>query len=302
MDDPLAAEVVLPTRAPFVYPRADMLRVAAPRQPALQTSGVILLAVDSIAAGIFDLVWQEFEPAHQPIQALGDHVPGQRALACVVATGLIAGGLGLFWRRSTRAAAVSLAVIYAVFALFWVPRSFGAVRILGLHASLVVGLLDGFGTQLIVVVAAVLLYLRPRQGWSPPPLGRTSWARWTVGLCSIVFGLGHLTAIPAVGTMIPRWMPFSPALPVVLSGIAFLLAGLAILSGVWDVLAGRLQALMLLLFSLLILLPMPFASPHNHVAWGANAYNLAAIGATLIFAEALAAPHGDRPGPASRAI
>jgi hypothetical protein len=30
---------------------------------------------------------------------------------------------------------------------------------------------------------------------------------------------------------------------------------------------------------------MIFAYPHNHIAWGGNAYNLAAVGAAWIFAD-----------------
>jgi hypothetical protein len=71
----------------------------------------------------------------------------------------------------------------------------------------------------------------------------------------------------------------------VLSGIAFIPAGLGIVSGVLDVLAARLLALMLLLFSILVLTPNAIAAPHNHIAWGGDAYNLAAVGATLIFAD-----------------
>ncbi|MGB7731769.1 MAG: hypothetical protein WBL50_27375 [Candidatus Acidiferrum sp.] len=45
---------------------------------------------------------------------------------------------------------------------------------------------------------------------------------------------------------------------------------------------------MLLSFNALALLPLIFASPHDHVAWGANAYNLTAVGAACIVAEWLA--------------
>lgn len=44
--------------------------------------------------------------------------------------------------------------------------------------------------------------------------------------------------------MIPNWMPFGGAFWVVLTGVAFVLPGLAILSGILDVLAERLLALM----------------------------------------------------------
>lgn len=253
------------------------------------------LALGSVAAGIFDLLWQEFEPAHQPIQALGDHIPAQRVLACLAAIWLVGGGLALLPKRTSRFGAAALAGIYLVFALFWVPRFVTVPRILGVHPAVYIGLLDGFATQFIVVIAAVLLFSRHTDVSPGSPLSRTSPARWMFGLCAIVFGLGHLTAIPVVSTMIPRWMPASPALWVVLSGIAFCLAGLAIVSGVQDLLAGRLLALMFLVFSLLVLVPLPVATPHNHVAWGANAYNLAAVGATLIFAAYLGDPRTNSP-------
>ena len=85
--------------------------------------------------------------------------------------------------------------------------------------------------------------------------------------------------------MIPKWMPFGATFWAVLTGIAFVLAGAAIVSGVLDVLAARLLGLMLLVFSALALAPLIFSSPHDHASWGANAYNLTAIGAAWIVAE-----------------
>ena len=71
----------------------------------------------------------------------------------------------------------------------------------------------------------------------------------------------------------------------VLTGIAFALAGLAIIAGVQDILAAWLLGAMLLVFSALELVPLIFASPRNHVSWGANAYNLTAVGTAWIIAE-----------------
>jgi surface polysaccharide O-acyltransferase-like enzyme len=86
-------------------------------------------------------------------------------------------------------------------------------------------------------------------------------------------------------------MPFGGVFWAVLTGIAFVIAGLAILSGIRDVLAARLLALMLLVFSAFVLTPMIFALPRNHVAWGGNAYNLAAVGAAWIVADWLTTRH-----------
>jgi hypothetical protein len=75
---------------------------------------------------------------------------------------------------------------------------------------------------------------------------------------------------------------------VYLTGVAFVLAGLAILTGMLDVLAARMLALMLLLFSAVSLIPRVVAAPHQHVPWGSNAYNLAAVGSVWIYAEFIA--------------
>jgi hypothetical protein len=96
---------------------------------------------------------------------------------------------------------------------------------------------------------------------------------------SLAFGVVHLTNIETVVPVVPKWLPLGGAFWAALTEIAFALAGLAIISGVLEVLAARLLGAMLLVFSGLALAPLIFASPRNHVSLGVNAYNLAAVGA-----------------------
>lgn len=251
-----------------------------------------LLGLASVAAGIMDLVWGEFEAAHQPIQALSDHIPGVKILAYIAAIWLIAGGAAILWRATARAGAAALAIIYFIFAAFLFPRFYTAPHFLGHHLGVYIVVLASVGQQLILVVAAVIVSASRGSTLSGDSLSRGAAliARWTFGLCSVDFGLGHLTAVHDVAPMIPHWMPLGGAFWIVLTGIAFVLAGLAILAGILDVLAARLLALMLLIFSAFVLAPMIFSYPHNHIAWGGNAYNLAAVGAAWIFADWLSAP------------
>src|SRR5947209_8595286 len=109
--------------------------------------GIYLYAAGSIAAGILDLIWREFEAAHQPIQALGDHIPGRAVLASIAAIWLIVGGAAILWPRFVRAGALALAAIYLIFAGFWLPRFYTAVHFLGLKIPVVIGLLAGVGQQ-----------------------------------------------------------------------------------------------------------------------------------------------------------
>ena len=249
--------------------------------------GIYMFGIGSIAAGILDIVWGEFEPAHQPVQAWGSHIPGIRIFAYIAAVWLIAGGAAMLWRTSLRFGAAALTVLYGIFVLFPLPRLYTAPHYLGHRIPVYIGVLSGVCLEVILLVAAAIVWRSlAARGAHSQMLAFI--ARWTFGLCSVIFGLTHLTAVSAVVPMLPKWMPLSGTFWVVLTGIAFILAGLAIVAGVLDVLAAWLLGWMLLVFSALALAPMIPASPHNHVAWGANAYNLTAVGSAWIVAAWLA--------------
>ena len=50
--------------------------------------------------------------AHVYLRDLGGHIPGQEVLAYITGIRLIAGGMAIFWRRSARAGAVAVAIVY----------------------------------------------------------------------------------------------------------------------------------------------------------------------------------------------
>lgn len=108
-----------------------------------------------------------------------------------------------------------------------------------------------------------------------------------LGLAPIIFGLGHLINVQAIVRFVPHGVPFGTFWKVV-TGIAFVLAGSAIVSGIRDVLAAKLLMLMLFLFEIMVEIPPVFVQPHNQVARGGAAYNLVAIGACWIFVESVA--------------
>jgi len=206
---------------------------------------------------------------------------------------MIVGGAAILWHRSTRAGAAAVAVIYFIFAVFWLPRFYTAPHVLGFRISVLIGVLAGVGTQLIVAASALLLHATlARRSLSRQQTIR--FARWIFGLCSVGFGLGHLTNVKYNVVYVPKWMPLGGEFWTIVTGICFVLAGLAILSGILDVLAARLLGLMLLVFSALTLMPKIFVFPHRHDVWGGNAYNLAAVGAAWIFADSIAGRYAQR--------
>jgi uncharacterized membrane protein len=249
--------------------------------------GIYVLGIAAIAAGAIDIVWGGFERAHQPIQAFGT-VPGAEIFAYAVAALLIAGGAAICVPRTARFGAPAVGLAYAIFTVFWLPRLYTAPQVLGLHASVIIGVFGGVFQELIVVAAAALVY-----AYASPPDSRlwnraSGFARWIFGLSALDFGLNHLTAIAATAPLVPAWMPPNATFWVVFTGLAFVLAGVAILIGVLDVLAARLLSVMLLVFSVFALAPGIFAYPHNQIPWGSNAYNLAAAASVWIFASWIA--------------
>ena len=120
--------------------------------------GVYVFGLASVAAGIMDLVWGEFEAAHQPIHALSDHIPGVTILAYIAAVWLITGGAAILWRATARAGAAALAIIYFIFGAFLFPRFYTAPHFLGHHPGVYIGVLAAVGQQLVLVVAAGIVY------------------------------------------------------------------------------------------------------------------------------------------------
>lgn len=249
--------------------------------------GVYVLAAGAVATGAVDLIWRAFDPDEQPIQAFGDQLPAHAALfACIVAVMLIIGGITIVWKRTERVGAVLLTIAYLVFTVFWFPRLVSGFEYLGWRG--VIGALGGIGQQAIVLAAVAIVQAAPRALDGQQSRRVLVAARWAFGLSAIVFGLAHLTNIGAIGRMVPGWMPFGGDVWAIVTGIAFILAGISILCGLWDVVAARLLTLMLAIFSALALAPQLVTYTHYQSSWGANVYNIAAIGAAWVLADWLA--------------
>lgn len=87
---------------------------------------------------------------------------------------------------------------------------------------------------------------------------------------------------------VPSWMPFGPAFWVIFTGMAFVLAGIAVLVRTADALAAQLTGVMFLVFSATALL-RGLPGSHDESSWGGNAYNIVAAASAWIVGSYLAA-------------
>lgn len=253
----------------------------------LMKVGLWFYGIGTALTGILNIAWRDFDGSHQPIQALGKNIPGQHLMASAAGIALVAAGLAVLWRRSAKIGAAASGVLYSIFVTLWLLRGYGGIHALGWRLDILLGVSFGMGQELMLIAPAAIVYasisspdsrLRDISGIS---------ARWMLGLPPVIFGLAHLIGIRVFAKIVPPWMPFGGFLAAI-TGIAFILAGVAICSGIKDILALRLLASMLLLFEVLVEIPPVFTRLHNQRTWGAAVYNLAAIGACWIFAELLA--------------
>jgi hypothetical protein len=248
--------------------------------------GVWFYGVGTALTGILDIAWGAFDASHQPIKFLGISLPAQHILAYVAGVWLVAAGIAILWRRSARIGAVASGIAYLVFAALWLPRGYAGVHTLGWRIDVLLGISFGLAQQIMLVAPAAIVYASTASPDSQLQKRAAIAARWMLGLPPVIFGLFHVTSIRIFAGIVPHWMSFG-SFWAVLTGIAFILAGGAICSGIMDVPAVRLLALMLLLFEGFVEIPPIFIRLHDQRTWGAAVYNVAAIGACWIFAEFL---------------
>src|SRR4029077_2100023 len=69
-------------------------------------------------------------------------------------------GAELLRDQTRRAGAIGLAIVYGIFAIFWLPRLYYVPHFFGFNLPLLIRGLDGLGEQVILIAAAVIVYLQ----------------------------------------------------------------------------------------------------------------------------------------------
>jgi uncharacterized membrane protein YphA (DoxX/SURF4 family) len=246
------------------------------RRP-LSDVGIHVFGCAAIALGLIELAWGEFATVWHPVPP---GFPLRTALVYVVAVCFIGVGIAMQLRRTAGIGLLGAATLYLLAALLWVRRV--------VHFPMLIGTWLGFAEQFALVAAAVMWYtlMTPSDGaWRGRPYHLS---RGAFGLCAITFGLAHFLAVGPTAKMVPAWIPPSQHFWAIATGVAHLLAGLAILSGIRALLAARLLTLMLVGFGVLIWIPRLVNAPHEHISWAGNAVNLAAVGAAWLVADSIA--------------
>jgi uncharacterized membrane protein len=242
--------------------------------------GQVVFAVTLIGLGILGLIKGDFTAIWQPVPK---GVPAREALAYLCAIVSLASGVGLLWHRTaTLAARVLLAYLVLWLLVFRVPGIF--------RAPTVEGSWFNCGETAVMVAAAWVLYAWFAAEWDRQRLGFATGnkglriARVLYGLALIPFGLGHFVYLKDTAALVPGWLPWHVAWAY-FTGCAFIVAGLAVVTGVFARLAATLSALQIGLFTLLVWLPIIAAGSKSAFAWSETVLSWALTTAAWVVAD-----------------
>lgn len=243
-------------------------------------AGRVIFAATMIGFGIWGVVSGDFGAIWRPVPR---DAPAREALAYVCASVSLASGVGLLWRRTAAPAARGLLAGLLIWLVLF--RAPGVWRAPAVAASW-----ESFAEAVVVAAGAWALYARFATEWDARRLGFASGAegvriaRALYGLAMIVFGLAHFAYVKLTASLAPGWLP-SPTAWVWFTGTAYIVAGVAMLSGVLARLAATLSALQMGLFTLLVWGPAVASGGADASQWSEAAISWALTAAGWVVAE-----------------
>jgi uncharacterized membrane protein len=237
-----------------------------------------ILGLGIVAIALVCLAWADFVPG-QPVPK---DFPARTAFAYAAGLVMLAGGLGLEWRRSAAWAAAALTAYFGlvVVVLMWGHSAFKNYAVYGLYSNI--------AEQLALAASALIVYAATA-GIDDARAARLIQAgRIAFGVCAVLFGGAHFVYMNLTAPLVPHWLPPSQEFWGYATGVAHIAAGVAILSGFQARLAAILLTAMYASFTPLVHIPMLLADPSSRFEWSENALNLALVGAAWVVADSLA--------------
>jgi uncharacterized membrane protein YphA (DoxX/SURF4 family) len=245
--------------------------------------GIRIYGLGAVATGLVGLVWGDFALQWQPV---APHFPARAALAYVFAALLILAGIAVNSQRLRVAGAAMLTVLYAIVVVLM--QGANIIQHPGEFATW-----SGAAEQVALLSAGLAAYAwlradRLRGSWDSNQLLHI--ATIAMGVCLLTFGVAHFLYLQFTASMVPAWIPGGQRFWALLTGVAHIAAGIALLTGVKARLAAVLLTVMFASFGLLIHLPLLLAQP-DHLNWVMNSVNLALTGAAWTIAHSLLQPN-----------
>ncbi len=244
-----------------------------------------------MSIGIASLAFGQFDPG-QPVPA---NFPARTALAYAAAVVMTAAAAAVEWRRTAAWGAAALTVYYTLIVVILMNG-----RLL-LRDYAVYVTYENIVMQLSIAAAGLIIYataakIDAAQAARLSRLaGLARLGRLAFGVCCVVFGGAHFAYLKYTASLVPKWLPPTQVFWTYATGIAFVAAGIAILTGVQARLAAILLTAMLAIFGVLVNGRILLGNLSIHENWTESAVNLAVVGAAWVVADSLRRTPGNRP-------
>jgi uncharacterized membrane protein len=226
-----------------------------------------------MAIGMAGLVFGEFDPG----QPMPEHFPARTALAYAA---------GIEWRRTAAWGSAALTVYYTLFVVILMN---GRVWLTDYAVYVTY---EDIAMQLSIAAGGLIVYATTAKIDAALAGRLTRVSQLMFGVCALVFGGAHFVYMQNTASMVPKWLPPTQEFWGYATGVGFVAAGVAILTGVQARLAAILMTVMLVSFGILSNGLILLADHKSHWNWTESAVNLAVVGAAWVLADSLARPIG----------
>lgn len=246
--------------------------------PRIAGAGQAVFAATFVGLGLAGLITHDFAAIWQPVPK---RWPARETLTVVCALVALAAGLGMFWPRMRAMAAGALAAWLAVWMLL--VKAPAIVATPAMAAAW-----ESCGETAVLVAAAWALFAGSAGGWAPLKFaagrGGLRLAHALYGLSMIAFGVAHLAYVKETAALVPSWLPAHAAW-VYATGLAYIGAGVAILTGVLARLAATLSAVQIGAFTLLVWAPAAVSGHGDADTWSETVISWALTVAAWVVAD-----------------
>jgi uncharacterized membrane protein len=227
------------------------------------------------------LVFGDFDPG-QPVPK---NFPARTALAYAAGAFMVVAAAAVEWRRTAAWGTAALTVYYALFVVILMNG-----RLLLTDYAVFVTY-ENIAMQLAIAAGGLIIYATTARIDTALAARLTRLGRLAFGVCALVFGGAHFVYMNLTAPLVPKWLPPTQEFWGYATGVGFVAAAVAILTGVQARLAAILVTAMLASFALLVHIPMLLADHSIHMNWTESAVNLAVMGAAWVVADSLARPN-----------
>jgi len=232
-----------------------------------------------MALGLTCLAFRDFDPG-QPVPK---DFPARAILALAAGAFMVVAAAAIQWRRATVWSAAALTAYYTLFVVILM----NGPLLLAHYAEY--GTYEGLTMQLAIAAGGLIVYATTANIDGALAARLTRFAQLTFGACSVVWGGAHFVYMNLTAPLIPKWLPPTQEFWGYVTGVCFVAAGAAILTGVKARLAAILLTAMIASFGLLANGRALLADP-SHWNWTESALNLALIGVAWVVADSLPQP------------